>query len=394
MTSLVRRIQTITACLSILAVPTTPQAACAQALRGEIAVGGGSATDQRGVRSSAVTVAPSVLIALDPRFSAAMAASATRFGSQGRAMGATATLGTRLPVGSVFALAASASGASTRTSFSASYSSAEITPTLEATIAGVTLFGGAHLARGASTVQQVTSTPGGMLGAPVAGTRDITKSRTSRGAVFGGVLNAPSVSGADGAIGYREEHAHVAGVSVVDRVATGNLAGGTVALTASVGLRDAPDERIGFGSVSATLALSRSLALQGSVGSYPSNRLTGTFGGRFANIGFTLHGLRRLDSPIGTGPRVRGAPAVANGSTRLAIHAPAAQRVEVAGDWNKWSLAPAVRAPDGTWYADVRLSQGEHRYAFKLDGKQWSVPEGVASVDDGFGGRSALVTVP
>ena len=31
--------------------------------------------------------------------------------------------------------------------------------------------------------------------------------------------------------------------------------------------------------------------------------------------------------------------------------------------------------------------------AFKLDGKRWTVPDGVASVDDGFGGRSALVTV-
>jgi hypothetical protein len=394
MTSRVRFIQTFIACGTALGLAVSRDAE-AQVVRGEIAVGGGSATDQRGVHSSALTIAPSVLLAPDPRFSAALAASATQFGSNARALGGTATLGTRLPLGSVVAIAASAAGATTQTSFNASYSSAELTPTLEATVAGVTLFGGAHVASGSSSIRQVTSTPGGILGTPSAGTRDVTSSRTSSGAVFGGVLNIAGAPGtADGALSYREEHAHVAGVNVVDRVATGTVAGGTLALTASGGLRDAPDEQLGYGSLTVTLALGRAVALQGAVGTYPSNRVTGTFGGRFASVGLTLHGLRRLDSPISTGPKVRGVPAAPSGATRLSISAPSAQRVEVAGDWNKWAPTAAARAADGTWYADVRLAPGEHRYAFKLDGKRWSVPDGVPSVDDGFGGRSALVTVP
>ena len=391
MRSRIRLIQTFISCSTVVGLSVPRGDADAQIVRGEIAVGGGTATDQRGVRSNAVTIAPSVLLAPDPRFSAALAASATQFGSSARALGGTATLGVRLPLGSVVALAASAAGSATQTSFNATYSSAELTPTLEATVAGVTLFGGAHVASGASSIRQVASAPGGVFGAPVPGARDVTSTRTSTGAVFGGVLNVAGAEG--GTISYREEHARVAGASIIDRVATGTVGSGTLAFTASGGLRDAPDEQIGYGSVSATLALGRAIALQGAVGSYPSNRVTGTFGGRFASIGVMLHGLRRLDSPIGSAPPVRGAPAVPSGATRLAISAPRAQRVEVAGDWNKWTPALATRTADGTWYADVRLSQGEHRYAFKLDGQRWSVPEGVASVDDGFGGRSALVTV-
>ena len=391
MLSRLRLFQTFSVCSTIAVLSVPSSGAAAQVLRGEIAVGGGTATDQRGVRSNAVTIAPSVLLAPDPRFSAALAASATQFGSSARALGGTATLGVRLPLGNVVALAASAAGSATQTSFNATYSIAELTPTLEATVAGVTLFGGAHVASGASSIRQVSSAPGGVFGAPIPATRDITSTRASTGAVFGGVL---TVSGTDGGtINYREEHARVGGVSVIDRVATATIGRGTLALTASGGLRDAPDEQSGYGSVSATLAMGRAIALQGAVGSYPSNRVTGTFGGRFASIGVVLHGLRRLDRPISSAPPVRGAPDVPSGATRLAISAPGAQRVEVAGDWNKWTPALATRAADGTWYADVRLSQGEHRYAFKLDGQRWSVPEGVASVDDGFGGRSALVTV-
>ena len=385
-----RLIQMFILCGSAAGLFVPRNHASAQLVRGEVAASGGVATDQRGVRSSAVTLSPSVLLAPDPRFSAALAASATQFGSSAHALGGTAMLGARLPLGSVVALAASAAGSATQTSFNATYSSAELTPTLEATIAGVTLFGGAHIASGASSIRQATSAPGGVFAAPTAGVRDVTSSRTSAGAVFGGVLN---VADAGGTISYREEHARVAGVQVVDRVATGTVASGSLAFTASGGLRDAPDEQIGYGSVSAGFALGRAMTLQGAVGSYPSNRVTGTFGGRFASIGISVHGLRRLDNPVNSASAVRGAPAVPSGATRLAIRAPGSQKVEVAGDWNSWTPALATRTADGTWYADVRLPQGEHRYAFRLDGQRWSVPDGVASVDDGVGGRSALVTV-
>jgi hypothetical protein len=52
-----------------------------------------------------------------------------------------------------------------------------------------------------------------------------------------------------------------------------------------------------------------------------------------------------------------------------------------------------VRADNGVWYADLNLPPGEYRYAFRIDGKEWRVPEGVAAADDEFGGKSAWLTV-
>jgi hypothetical protein len=380
--------------VGVMVVQAAPSgSAGAQIVRGEISVGGGVATDQRGVRSNAVTLAPAVLLAPDPRFSAMLAGSATQFESSVRAIGGTATLGTRLPLGSVFAATGSATGSVTRTSFNASYASVDLTPTLEATLASVTLFGGAHIASGNTSLRQATSGPGGVLGAPSTGLRELSFSRTSAGPVFGGVVNMPGAHADQaGSLSYREEHARIEGVTVTDRVVTGSLASGAFTASASGGMRDATDESTGFGSVGASVALGRAAALQASVGTYPSNRVTGTLGGRFASVGIVLRASRRLDTPVET-PPLRGAPAVASGATRLVISAPSARRVELAGDWNKWSPMLATRNADGMWYADVRLPRGEYRYAFRIDGQRWSVPEGVTSVDDGFGGRSALVSV-
>ena len=389
-----RQMPSLSLCLAVLVLPAGGRIADAQTVRGDVAVSAGSATDQRGVHSTAFSIAPSVLIAPDPRFSAGLAASVTQFGANARAVGGSATLGARVPLGSVVAFAASATGSSTQTTFNASYASADMTPTLEATIAGVTLFGGVHVASGVSTLRAAAPGAGGIPGAlpgTPAGTRDVTTSRGSSGPVIGGVVNLAGATG--GAISYREEHARVDGLRVVDRVATGRMTSGAAVLSASAGVRDAADERLGFGSVGAALAIGRGVALQGALGTYPSNRLTGTFGGRFATLGVMLQGARRLDAPPDRGIRIRGVPAAPPGVTRLAITAPSASRVEVAGDWNSWTPTAVARAPDGTWYADIRLAAGQHAYAFKLDGKRWTVPDGVASVDDGFGGRSALVTV-
>jgi hypothetical protein len=343
------------------------------------------------LRSNAVTIAPSVVIAPDPRFSATLGLTGTQFTTNVRALGGTAGLGARIPLGQYFAATASASGSATRTSFDATYASAEATPTLEATVSALTLFGGARLANGSNTLPQPV---GGGLAGTVTGTRNVTTSRNSAGAVYGGVVRLPSTR-ADyrSALTYREERASVSGVRVTDRAATAAFGSDQLSLSGTLGMRDAVDERLTYGSVSSSVAVTRGLALQGAVGSYPSNRLTGTMAGRFASVGVVLHGARRIDRPTDDTPLIRGAPAVPPGVTRLAIEARGARRVDVAGDWNGWSTLPATRGADGTWYVDVRLPPGEYRYAFKIDGRRWDVPRNVTAIDDGFGGRSALLTV-
>ena len=167
------------------ALPVATNHASAQVARGEIAVRGGTGTDERGIHSSAVSITPSVLYAPDAWFSASVSGTATQFGTTARAYGGSAVLGTRVPLGSVAALAATASGSTIHTSFNATYASVDITPTLEATVDRLTVYAGAHALAGSSTVRIATSTPGGVLGSAASGTRDVSNSRTSIGPVVG-----------------------------------------------------------------------------------------------------------------------------------------------------------------------------------------------------------------
>lgn len=363
--------------------------ASAQRIDASVSLAGGSATDQRGIHSSAATIAPSLLIIPDEHLSLGLSGSGTRFQSGGWAASGSGTLGVRVPLGAGLALAASGAGTGTTTSFDARYLVTEATPTLEATFARVTLFGGAHLARGqASLPAALSPTP---LGTP-SPSGSVTTTRTSTGPVYGAVLalntDQPDVGGA---LIYREERATVEAIPVLDRTLGLNWSAGAVALSANVGMRDARDEQGQFGGVSATVGVTRSLAVQGAAGSYMSSRTLGTPGGRYATLGLVLRGSSNISDaePV----VAAGAPKPAAGTTRLAIRAPGAKRVDVAGSWNQWAMTPATRASDGTWYADVRLPRGEYRYAFRINGERWAVPDGASTVDDGFGGRSALLTV-
>ncbi|HEX8318296.1 glycogen-binding domain-containing protein [Longimicrobium sp.] len=65
----------------------------------------------------------------------------------------------------------------------------------------------------------------------------------------------------------------------------------------------------------------------------------------------------------------------------------------VVGDFSGWQPVPMV--VDGEWWvARVRIAPGVHHFSYRLADGQMMLPPGVPSVDDGFGGRSAVVVVP
>jgi hypothetical protein len=62
---------------------------------------------------------------------------------------------------------------------------------------------------------------------------------------------------------------------------------------------------------------------------------------------------------------------------RLMFDAPDARRVAVAGDFNQWSVEATPLSRDARsrrWQVTLAVRDGEHRYAFVVDGTRW-VPD-------------------
>lgn len=82
---------------------------------------------------------------------------------------------------------------------------------------------------------------------------------------------------------------------------------------------------------------------------------------------------------------------------RFVFYAPGVGRVGIAGSFNEWDPNEAPLQPVGTtglWTTTLRLPAGQHLYAFVLDGRRWLPDPTAPAVDDGFGRRNSVMTVP
>lgn len=346
-----------TAMLLSLGLPLRGERALAQQTETQLAVSAGVATDQRGVRSSAIAVAPTLALQASPNVALQVGANATRFATQAWSVGAQATLFARNALTRFLAVTMTASGSVSRLApgRSGTFMIGDVIPALEAIVGPLTLYGGARAAAGRATQ------PGIPAGPPIIG-------------------------------GARE----VAGVvTTASRLAP--LYGAALRFTGDVGsvqlsARTEPDDGTSA-SLSASLPVTRDIDFDFGAGRYPVNRLLNTPAGSYASAGFSLRlgGATRRPSPL---PSPIGVRAPRAGMTRLAIRASDARQVEVAGDFTNWKFVAATRAENGVWYADLQVPPGQYRYAFRINGSEWRVPDGATAVDDGFGGKSAWITVP
>ncbi|HET9425882.1 MAG TPA: glycogen-binding domain-containing protein [Gemmatimonadaceae bacterium] len=262
----------------------------------------------------------------------------------------------------------------------------DLIPSLEATAGAARFFAGARLGA-AGTSALLPTGPAPAFG-PLP-TRQET-SGTSARAIIGGVTFSTLARGGEAtSVGYRAETGVIAGQRQTDHALSASIAGSRVMAGAAVGRRVSPMQSATHGSASLGIVATPVVTFQLAAGNYPSNPMLGTAAGRFVNAGLTM----RLGRAMPSLPTPAGVKAPARGMTRLAIRASDARRVELGGDFNKWQLVPTQRAGNGVWYVDLALPPGEYRYAFRIDGKEWRVPEGVAAADDEFGGRTAWLTV-
>lgn len=367
--------------LILLAAPLAAQSPMVR-----LTLGGGTATDLRGFRSGSWQIAPAVTLFPLSSFRLLVGGRGTRFAGREWSVAGEAAVDGQLPLGGPVALALAAGVDLTRASYGATYLQADALPSLQVRSGPVTLWGGARVAGARTSVDPSPDSP-----VPLPSGDLSLRVRSTIGPAFGGSLDL--VRGTEGALlrlSYREERGRGDEGRVVDRVAGVMLSRGPAGLRGTLGLRSEAGAEHGFGGGRLVVSVSPTIALFAAAESYPGNLLLGTPGGRAFSAGLSL---RTGAAARDRGPKPAGIADPAPGLTRLSIRARAASRVDVAGDWNQWRPVPLARGSNGVWYGDFAIAPGLYRYAFRIDGARWEVPEGVAAVNDGFGGKSAWLSV-
>lgn len=81
---------------------------------------------------------------------------------------------------------------------------------------------------------------------------------------------------------------------------------------------------------------------------------------------------------------------------QFVLHAPEAQAVALAGDFNGWDArrTPLARAGSGLWSVALRLAPGRYTYTFVVDGVRFVAdPAAPRAIGDDFDAPSSVVTV-
>jgi hypothetical protein len=115
----------------------------------------------------------------------------------------------------------------------------------------------------------------------------------------------------------------------------------------------------------------------------------------FVSLGVRLHGSPR-PGPGEAGTAKLG-PLIAEmrgDSVVMRFRMPGARSVAIAGDWNAWQQDGLRPLGEDVWEKALILRRGLYHFNLLVDGSDWVVPNGVATVPDGMGGMVAVLIVP
>ena len=162
-----------------------------------------------------------------------------------------------------------------------------------------------------------------------------------------------------------------------------------------------------WASASAVVWITPRIGLVLAGGNYPVDPTQGFPGGRFASLSLRLTQQRRsspvsIDSaPAAPLPEVKAAPAVvgfiaqrgAGAAMTVRVNAPGARTVEINGDFTNWAPVKLAPAGDGWWASTLPLKRGKYQMNLRVNGGDWTVPPGLLSMVDEFGGTVGLLVV-
>lgn len=183
-----------------------------------------------------------------------------------------------------------------------------------------------------------------------------------------------------------------------------DVRGGTRVVHRTIAFEPRPGPRV-FGTLDAAWWLRPHAAIAVVLGNELADLSRGLPAARFASVGMRLRWRAPTSALVARGlpPRVTGdalAPHVllerddAPGAT-LRVHvAGRARQVEVAGTFTGWEPVSLTVGADGTWSLATRVEPGPHRLLVRIDGGPWQPPINLPALDDEFGGRVGIVTIP
>jgi len=155
----------------------------------------------------------------------------------------------------------------------------------------------------------------------------------------------------------------------------------------------------GAASASLQYFLTPSLAVEASGGNYLRDPFQGLPRAGFVAGGIRVFAARRATMARATPAQPVPQPLVAahrgGGVDTVVVRfrMPAAQSVAIAGNWNAWTPEPLHALGEDIWEAALRLPPGTYYFNLVVDGKEWVVPGGVATIPDGMGGLIAVLNV-
>jgi hypothetical protein len=152
----------------------------------------------------------------------------------------------------------------------------------------------------------------------------------------------------------------------------------------------------GVGSAFVQYYVTPAFAIEGGGGAYLSDPYQG-----FPRAGYVAAGVRWFPpasrqstaAPAATATRPL-IPERRGDSLYVRFRMPGAKSVAMAGEWNRWTPQPLHALGGDLWEGAVALGPGTYRFNLLVDGDDWVVPAGVATLSDGLGGLVALLVVP
>ena len=153
----------------------------------------------------------------------------------------------------------------------------------------------------------------------------------------------------------------------------------------------------GAASVAVQYFITPSIAVEGSAGNYLRDPFQGLPSAGFVSGGFRWFAGRRPTMAAATSekPLLRPLVAIKRGGDTAVVRfrMPGAHSVSIAGSWNEWKPSALKGMGEDIWEGALRLPAGTYYFNLVVDGNDWVVPAGVATISDGMGGLIAVLNV-